>query len=84
MVYVKMVNEKLRLPGHMINHALYCLCLYFHEYDSLFKVVISITLVMQTLIFNSQMVMNIEAEILIYSYYEMLLAFTNKEDDQTS
>ena len=58
MVYVKMVNAKLRLLGHMINQALYCLCLYFHEYDSLFKMVISITLFIQTHVFNSQMVMN--------------------------
>ena len=58
MVHVKMVNAKLSLLDHMINHALYCLCLYFHEYDLIFKIVISITLFMQTHIFNSQMVMN--------------------------
>ena len=57
-VYVKMVNAKLRLLGHMINHAVYCLCLYFHEYDSIFKIVISITLFMQAHVFNSQMVIN--------------------------
>ena len=28
MVYVKMVNTKLALLGHMINHALYCLSLF--------------------------------------------------------
>ena len=53
-----MVNAKLRLLGHMIKHVLHCLCPYFHEYDSIFKMVISITLFKQTHVFSSQMVMN--------------------------
>ena len=46
MVYVKMVNTKLTLLGHMINHETTpsIVCLYFHEYDSIFEMVISITL----------------------------------------
>ena len=57
MVYVKMVNTKLTLLGHMISHALYCLS-YFHVYDSIFEMVISITLFIRTHVLNFQMVMN--------------------------
>ena len=39
---------------------------------------------MQTHVFNSQMVMNRSWNSFIYSYSEMFLAFTYKEDDQTS